>query len=260
MTVLFGDAASFRRETIMKKILAAFLALAMLLLLAACSSDSPAETTADTTVPAETTAQTQAATEAVTEPSTEAVTEAAEATAPEGYPAQSVNLVVGSEAGSSTDLNNRLMAASVAQRLGGSIDVRNLAGGSGAVAVSQYQAQPNDGYTLVGISTAALLDNAMSGACPYGFRDMEVIGIFGREAGEMDRCSVWLAPRGTDAAIVEYLARLMRDAAENDKTYMDAQREINLGDPFVLTGQEAAVWLTAAEATARNDKLPEDHT
>lgn len=242
----------------MKKVLITVLALAMLLLLAACSSDSPAETTADTTAP--TVATTQAMTEATTAPTTEAVTEATEATAPEGYPAQSVNLVVGAEAGSSTDFNNRLMAASVAGRLGGSIDVRNLPGDNGAAAVTQYQAQPDDGYTLVGIGTAALLDNAMSGACPYGFRDMEVIGIFGREAGEMDRCSVWLAPEGTDAAIVEYLAKLMRDAAETDKTYMDAQREINLGDPFVLTGQEAIVWLTAAEATARNDGSAKDNT
>lgn len=242
----------------MKKVLITVLALAMLLLLTACSSDSPTETTAETTVP--TAAATQAATEAVTEPSTEAVTEATEATAPEDYPAQSVNLVVGAEAGSSTDLNNRLMAASVAQRLGGDVVVRNLAGGNGAVAVTQYQAQPNDGYTLVGAGTAALLENAMSGACPYGFRDMEVIGIFGRETGEMDRCSVWLAPKGTDPAIVEYLASLMRDAAENDKTYMDAQREINSGDPFILTGQEAIVWLTAAEATARNDESAKDNT
>ena len=229
----------------MKRTLLILLALAMLLL-TACSSDSPTETTAETTAPVETT------TKAVTEATTEAVTEPTAPTAPEGYPAQSVNLVVGAEAGSTTDLNNRLMAVSVSQRLGGDVVVRNLPGGSGAVAVSQYQAQPNDGYTIVGVGTAALLDNAMSGACPYGFRDMEVIGIFGREAGEMDRCSVWLAPKGTDSAIVEYLASLMLDAAENDKTYIDAQREINSGDPFVLTGQEAAVWLTAAEATARS--------
>ncbi len=241
----------------MKKTLMILLALAMLLLLAACSSDSPAEATAETTAP--TAAATQAMTEETTVPAAEAVTEPTEATAPEGYPAQSVNLVVGAEAGSSTDFNNRLMAASVAGQLGGDVVVRNLAGDNGAAAVTQYQAQPNDGYTLVGIGTAALLDNAMSGACPYGFRDMEVIGIFGREAGEMDRCSVWLAPKGTDAAIVEYLARLMRSAAENDKAYMDAQREINLGDPFVLTGQGAADWLTAAEATARNDGIPKDN-
>ncbi len=241
----------------MKKTLMILLALAMLLLLAACSSDSPAEATVETTAP--TAAATQAMTEETTVPAAEAVTEPTEATAPEGYPAQSVNLVVGAEAGSSTDSNNRLMAASVAGQLGGDVVVRNLAGGNGAAAVTQYQAQPNDGYTLVGIGTAALLDNAMSGACPYGFRDMEVIGIFGREAGEMDRCSVWLAPKGTDAAIVEYLARLMRSAAEN-KAGSAAQEEAGSGDPFVLTGQGAADWLTAAEATARNDGIPKDNS
>lgn len=242
----------------MKKALIVLLALAMLLSLAACSSDTPVETTT-TPTEAATEAVTEAATEATTEPATEAVTQASEATAPEGYPAQSVNLVVGCEAGSGADLNNRLMAASVAERLGGAIVVRNLAGGQGAVAVTQYQAQPNDGYTVVGVDAAALLDNAASGACPYSFRDMEVIGIFGREAGDTDSCSVWLAPKGTDSSIVEYLAKLMRDAAENDEAYIDAQREINSSDPFVLTGQEAIDWLTAAEA-ARNDKLPKDNT
>ncbi len=241
----------------MKKVLITVLALAMLLLLAACSSDSQTETTADTTAPIETT--TEPVTEATTEPATEAVTEATEATAPEGYPAQGVNLVVGAEAGSSTDSNNRLMAASVAGQLGGEIVVRNLAGDNGAAAVTQYQAQPNDGYTLVGIGTAALLNNAVSGDCPYCFRDMEVIGIFGRETGDMDSCSVWLAPKGTDGAIVEYLAKLMRDAAENDKTYIDAQEETDSGDPFVLTGQGATDWLTAAEAAIRNDRLPKDN-
>lgn len=244
----------------MKKALMILLALAMLLSLAGCSSDSPAETTTDTTEEAATEAVAETVAEATTEPATEAVTEATEATAPEGYPAQSVNLVVGCEAGSNTDLNNRLMAASVAERLGGDLVVRNLAGDNGALAVSQYQAQPSDGYTIVGIGTAALLDNAMSGACPYSFRDMEVIGIFGRESGDTDSCSVWLAPKGTDSAIVEYLARLMQDAAENDKTYMDAQREINSSDPFVLTGQEAIVWLTAAEAAVRDDELAKDNT
>ncbi len=236
----------------MKKTLIVLLALAMLLLLTACGSDNQTETTAETTAP--TVAATQAVTEETTEPAAEAVTEATEATAPEGYPAQSVNLVVGAEAGSSADSNNRLMAASVAGQLGGDVVVRNLAGDNGAAAVTQYQAQPNDGYTLVGIGTAALLDNAVSGACPYGFRDMEVIGVFGRETGDMDSCSVWLAPKGTDSAIVEYLAKLMRTAAENGKTAPDAQREADSGDPFVLTGQGAVDWLTAAEAAARNDK------
>ncbi len=242
----------------MKKVLITVLALAMLLLLAACSSDSPAETTAGTTAPTE--AATQAITEGTTEPAAEAITVATEAAAPEGYPAQSVNLVVGAGAGSSTDSNNRLMAAGVAGRLGGSIDVRNLAGGQGAVAVTQYQAQPNDGYTLVGMGAAALLDNAVSGDCPYGFRDMEVIGIFGRQTGDTDGCSVWLAPKGTDAAIVEYLAKLMRDAAENDKTYIDAQEKTDSDDPFVLTGQEAIDWLTAAETAIRKAGLPKDNT
>lgn len=104
---------------------------------------------------------------------------------PEGYPSQAINLVVGFNAGGDTDLNNRLMAQYVEKKVGNSIAVQNMGGSNGAVAMTQYQAQPTDGYTIIGVNTSALVNNFVSGNCQFSFRDYEVIGVFGRGAGEM---------------------------------------------------------------------------
>lgn len=339
-----------------RNVFALLLTLIMLLSLTACGSSS---------VPAETAAP--AATEAPAEAPVEEATEIASG-APAGYPSQAVNLVVGFNPGGDSDLNNRLMAQYVEKNLGTSIAVQNMGGSNGAVAMTQYQAQPNDGYTIVGVNTSALVNNYVSGNCQFSFRDMEVIAVFGRGAGEMifankasgitslddlaaksqenpgkiklgmssggnthvyalllqnagmdvnivdggdganriaslvgghvdvcfvpyltakeyvekgdviplgtigsrcaalpdvpslsetqyvenkiDGCYIWLAPKGTDAAVVNYLADLVRDVVENDADYDKDQRAINYNDPFVLTGQEAIDWLTAAEEIA----------
>lgn len=104
---------------------------------------------------------------------------------PEGYPSQAVNLIVGFNAGGDTDLNNRLMAQYVEKRIGNSVAVQNMGGSNGAVAMTQYQAQPTDGYTLIGVNTSALVNNYVSGNCQFSYEDFEVVGIFGRGAGEM---------------------------------------------------------------------------
>lgn len=335
----------------MKRALSSLLTMALLFSLAACGSPS-----------APAASQTPAASQA---PASEAVSDGS---APAGYPSQAVSLVVGFNPGGDSDLNNRLMAQYVEKRLGSSIAVQNMAGSNGAVAVTQYQSQPNDGYTIVGVNTSALLNNGITGNCQYTFRDMEVVGVFARGAGEMlfaskasgitsledlaaktkenpgklklgmssggmthvfalllknggidvnivdggdganriaqlvgghvdacfipyltakeyvekgdvvplgtigARCSalpntpalaetsyvenevvgcyVWLAPKGTDPAVVNYLGSLMREVVEKDADYDKDQRAINFNDPVVYTGQEAIDWLTAAEQIA----------
>lgn len=290
---------------------------------------------------------------------------------PDGYPSQAINLVVGFNAGGDTDLNNRLMAQYVEKRVGNSVAVQNMGGSNGAVAMTQYQAQPTDGYTIVGVNTSALVNNFVSGNCQFSYEDYEVIGVFGRGAGEMlfanknsgitsiddlyeksqanpgqiklgmssggnthvyalllqsagidvnivdggdgaeriaalvgghvdvcfvpyltakeyvekgdviplatigsrcsalhdtpslaetdyvenkiDGCYVWLAPKGTDASIVSFIADQMRDVVENDAGYAEEQQAINYNDPFILTGQEALDWLKDAQAIAEDN-------
>ena len=290
---------------------------------------------------------------------------------PDGYPSSALNLVVGFNAGGDTDLNNRLMATYMEKRLGTSIAVTNMAGSNGAVAMTQYQSTPNDGYTIIGVNTSALTNNYASGNCQFSYEDYEVIGVFGRGAGEMlfaskesgitsledlmeksqanpgvikmgmssggnthvyalllqeagmqcnivdggdgaeriaalvgghvdvcfvpylnakeyietgdvvplctigSRCAalpdtpsivesgyvenkidgsyVWLAPKGTDPAIVSYLAGLMEDVVNNDADYQEEQREINDNDPVVYTGQEALDWLAETQEIANTN-------
>lgn len=107
------------------------------------------------------------------------------AAAPAGYPNTSINLYIGWGAGGDTDLSNRLMANYMEKLLGVSIAANNVTGSNGAVCMSQYQAQPNDGYTLIGANTNAVLQNYSNGTCPYSYKDYEVVGVFCQTAGDM---------------------------------------------------------------------------
>ena len=78
---------------------------------------------------------------------------------PADYPNASMSLVVGFNPGGDSDLNNRLMAQYVEPSFGQSIAVTNMAGSNSSVALTQYQSTPNDGYTILGTNTAALVNN-----------------------------------------------------------------------------------------------------
>lgn len=339
-----------------KRIVTLLLVAAMALAMAACgNSSAPAETTA---------APAAATTAAAAEP-------AGDGSKPDGYPSTAINLVVGFNAGGDTDLNNRLMAQYMEKKLGQSIAVNNMAGSNGSVAMTQYQSTPTDGYTLIGVNTSALVNNYASGTCQFNYQDFEVVGVFGRGAGEMlfaskasgitsmedlyeksnanpntikmgmssggnthvyalllqnggmkcnivdggdgadriaalvgghldvcfvpyltakeyietgdvvplgtigDRCSalpdvpslsetgyvsskingcyVWLAPKGTDPAIVSYLSSVMEDVVANDADYQADQQKINYNDAFCVTGQAAQEWLAAAQQVANDN-------
>lgn len=340
-------------KNMLKRLTALALVLVMALAVTACGSNTTAtETTApETTAPAgseETTAQASAL--------------------PEGYPSTAITLVVGFNPGGDTDLNNRLMAQYMEKSLGQSVAVTNMAGSNGSVAMTQYQSTPTDGYTLIGANTSALVNNYASGTCQYNYQDYEVVGVFGRGAGEMlfaskasgitslddlyeksnaapntikmgmssggnthvyalllqnggmqcnivdggdgadriaalvgghldvcfvpyltakeyietgdvvplgaigDRCSalpdvpslseteyveskingcyVWLAPKGTDPAIVSYLAEKMQEISDTNTAYQDEQQAINYNDAFCVTGEAAQEWLAAAQQVA----------
>lgn len=96
-----------------------------------------------------------------------------------------MTLVVGFNPGGDSDLNNRLLAQYVEPELGQSIAVTNMAGSNSSVALTQYQSNPTDGYTILGTNTSALVNNYASGTCQYSYEDFEVIAVFGRGAGEM---------------------------------------------------------------------------
>lgn len=292
----------------------------------------------------------------------------ASAEAPAGYPNQAVNLIVGFGAGGDTDTNNRLLAQYVERALGTSIAVSNNPGSNGAANMAQYQAQPTDGYTIIGANTGAVLSNYANGKSQFGYQDMEVIAIFGRGPGDMlfaskqsgitsfedlvEKCAadpfslnlgtsmggttqayammleangldinivdggdgasraanllgghvdvcfvpylnakeyiesgdficlatissgcselpdvptlkdtgyvetvmdgyyIWMAPKGTPAEIVAYLAALAEDVVLNNADYQAEQAAINFNDAAILTGEAALAWLAENQLIA----------
>src|SRR4249920_2991895 len=83
------------------------------------------------------------------------------AQAPDGYPSKPVWVLVGSPAGSGSDVMTRAVAQKLGERLGQSVVVDNRAGAAGAISLQLAAQAAPDGYTLATLSaqnvTAMLL-------------------------------------------------------------------------------------------------------
>ena len=83
------------------------------------------------------------------------------APAPGGYPGKPVRVLVGSPAGSGSDVMTRAVAQKLGERLGQSVIVDNRAGAAGAISLQLAAQATPDGYTLATLSaqnvTAMLL-------------------------------------------------------------------------------------------------------
>lgn len=64
---------------------------------------------------------------------------------------------------------------------------------------------------------------------------------------------IWLAPKGTDAGIVSYLASLCEDVVNSSEKYAEDQQAINFNDPFIVTGQDALDLLAELQQTATDN-------
>lgn len=132
----------------MKKAIALFLALTMMVGLTACGSSS-------------TTTETVGSVETETA-DTPAETEAAEANLE--YPVRSINNIIPFGAGGGTDLWNRAVMESMSTIMGQTIVSSNMTGGSaGSVGVSYVWEQGHDGYSLCGTSETPLTIPVMTG-------------------------------------------------------------------------------------------------
>lgn len=80
--------------------------------------------------------------------------------------------------------------------------------------------------------------------------DVPTLESTGRVAASMDGCYVWLAPKGTDAAIVAYLAALAEKVVTENEEYQAEQTLLNYNEPFILTGEAALEWLAANQLIA----------
>lgn len=134
---------------IMKKLLALLLALCMVLALAACGDAAQPKTedkTEDKT------------------PAAEANTESAQKV---DWPKKNITIIVGYGAGGDTDLAARVIADALSAKLGVSVIVENLTGGSGVVGRTELLARGSDGYTLMFDQPASSITQVLMGNTTY---------------------------------------------------------------------------------------------
>src|SRR5262245_4875128 len=79
----------------------------------------------------------------------------------QSYPTRPVRLIEGFGAGGALDIVARLIGQSLSERLGQSIVVENRSGASSSIATEAVVRAPSDGYTLLLVSAANPINNAM---------------------------------------------------------------------------------------------------
>jgi len=90
----------------------------------------------------------------------------------ETWPTKSINIIVGYDAGGSTDLFARLLAEHLSPILGQPVVVSNVPGGGGAVGFANTLASEADGYTVVVSNGASLVLGAV-GNVDFEYNDFD---------------------------------------------------------------------------------------
>ncbi len=87
----------------------------------------------------------------------------------QAYPARPVRIIVGFGAGSSPDINARLIGEWLSQRLGQQFVVENRPGAGGNIAAEAALLAPADGYTLLWVAAANAVSAALSDKRNFDF-------------------------------------------------------------------------------------------
>jgi tripartite-type tricarboxylate transporter receptor subunit TctC len=99
------------------------------------------------------------------------------------YPTRPITLIVPFAAGGSSDVNARLIAEQMSQRLGQPIVIENIGGAGGAVALARVAQAAPDGYTIVqgnsGTNTAVYL---FTPDVKFAPSDFSPIGMFNKSS------------------------------------------------------------------------------
>ena len=90
--------------------------------------------------------------------------------APDGYPARSVQLIIGFGEGGGSDLYSRNAGRDVERIMGRPLVYNNVPGGSGEVALGQLITSNPDGYTIGSAITNQVIIDAL-GTQPYSFTE-----------------------------------------------------------------------------------------
>ena len=95
------------------------------------------------------------------------------------YPTQTIEIIVGKDAGQGIDLSCRVLAEMMSERLGQSVVINNVVGSGGATAEYQAMSMPADGYTLYGESSGAAFYPAQD-LTDITYEDMYCFAIISR--------------------------------------------------------------------------------
>jgi len=103
------------------------------------------------------------------------------------YPTRAVQVIVGQAAGSSSDINARLIAQYLSQHLGQQFVVQVRPGATGNIATEQVVHAAPDGYTLLLVNSQNTINAAMFPNLPFDFvHDIAPIAITNRVALVME--------------------------------------------------------------------------
>ncbi|MFB5663647.1 tripartite tricarboxylate transporter substrate binding protein [Alteribacillus sp. HJP-4] len=94
----------------------------------------------------------------------------------DGYPEESIEVVVPAGAGGDTDRNTRTLAKYLEDELGVSLVIQNVEGSGGSTGSKEILDSDPDGYRVLAYHDGAMLNNIL-GLADYTFSDFEVAGI-----------------------------------------------------------------------------------
>ncbi len=96
----------------------------------------------------------------------------------QGYPAKTLRMVVPFAAGGNTDIIARIIAPDMSKQFGQQIVIDNRGGGGSVIGTEIVAKSPPDGYTLLMVSAAHVINPAMIKKLPYdSIRDFTPISV-----------------------------------------------------------------------------------
>ncbi len=108
-----------------------------------------------------------------------AVAAAAPAAAADQYPSRTVKILVGFAPGGTTDVTSRMVAQKLSESLHQQFIVENRAGAGSNIAMGIAAKAAPDGYTILGVSSAFLVNPSLYGdKCPYKPEDFAPITLW----------------------------------------------------------------------------------
>ena len=155
-----------------KRILTILLVISMVLtLFAGCGQSAPAASNE----PTPTTAPTSAPTATAAPDATATPEGNAEVAKPDGYPSEAIHWIVPAAAGAALDLPTRALGDKL--KLGQSIVVENIAGGSQTIGTAEAVNRDANGYTLVTMANACGISQPLMTQLSYKISDLRMIAM-----------------------------------------------------------------------------------